>query len=294
MKRKMILWAVLGLFGIWALAASQALAESAKDDSKDKPASTETKKDEGGLKVDWGDDDKKTKETPQTQPSDKGSETQPADKGSETKPAEDDGDKKSKKTDESTETKEEPEVVVLDALEDFYAKLARSSAMPEDQQKKLVILQDRMKKSVEKQQKTNEAKIEHLEKKIAKSEDEKRNKKYQAEIDKLNEGLKKIEERYHVAALKILKGDQITKWNESLVWSQIEPDMNMMSVSEDQRKKAKAVCGEVVSKYKNRPLPEAAGPKLRMVAAKKILKEVLTEEQAKEYKRYLSEQLKDK
>lgn len=315
MKRKMMLWMLLTILGIWAAGAGIARAEKTSDTSNGKTSTA--KSDSGGMDVDWGDDDAKDKDAPAT----KSDKTSPADKGKDETASEKskDADKKESASDDSKDDKkdadsdaddkgktkdaddgdddadkkgdEEKEVVVLEALEGFYADLARNTEMPEDQQKKLVMIQDAVKKKVDMQAKKDEKELEHLQKKMAKSEDDKEAKKYQKKIDVIEEKSKGIEKAGQQAALKTLKGDQITKWNESLVWSRIAPDMTMLSISEEQRKKAKAVCAEIVAKYKTKPLPEAAGDKLKMTAAKKILKDVLNADKAKEYRRYLSEQM---
>lgn len=280
MKRKMMLMLLISIFGVWTFCGVAARAEQSGDTSKDKPAATDKSKTDGGeTPIDWGDDDDKKKKEPESKPADKTSESQPADKPKE-------GDEGGREPGKEPEK----EVVVLDALEGFYADLARATEMAEDQQKKLVSIQDMVKKKVELQAKKDEKEVEHLEKKISKS-NEKDGKKYQKRLDAIQERSKAIEKAGQQAALKTLKGEQIQAWNQALLWKNIEPDMSMLSISDEQRKKAKDACGEVAAKYKGKALTEDAGAKLKMTVVKKLFKDVLDADQVKEYTRYLKEQM---
>ncbi len=276
MKFRMILLMGVVSLGMLAYSAGTVQAKDAADTPKDK--STATNKSEKSS----------VKDSQEKDNSDSNTATQPSETKSETQPAKDDNEK----SDADNTNEEKKEVPVIDGLEDFYAELAKSVEMPEEQQKKLLSIQDSVKKRIELQAKKDEREIEHLQKKISKS-DEKDAKKYQKRLDAIQGKSKTIEKAGQQMALKTLKGQQIQKWNEALLWQIMEQDMNMLGVSGEQRTKAQTLCNEVVEKYKTKPLPEEAGEKLRIIAAKKLLKEVLDADQAKEYKRFLSEQMQN-
>jgi hypothetical protein len=179
------------------------------------------------------------------------------------------------------------EVEINPDLSDFYAEVAQVTQLDEKGQEKLLAVQEKKKKALQKYDKKNESNIVRIENEMDRTDNEKRREKLRFELKKIEVNREKLQEQADNFALRGLSKDQMITWNAYELWAVVSPELEFegdLEMTDKQVDKAQAVCKQLAEKMgvKNRM---AKNPSAVKMAIGQIGRQVLDKKQRDAYVR---------
>jgi hypothetical protein len=197
-----------------------------------------------------------------------------------------DKDKDKDKNKDKDDADAEEKVEVLPDLTEFYAEVAEVVKLDEEGQKKLLLVQEKKNKALEKFDAKYDKLIVKIENEMDRTEKEKVREKLRAKLKEIEKKREKLHEQADNMALRVLTADQLVTWNTYELWSVISPELEFdndeLELTEEQVDKSKAICDQIAKKMGTKGRI-AQNPQVKKMAIGQIGNKVLTKQQRKAY-----------